>query len=55
MNVFLLPVVVGFLVALAATVLPEPWRLKGARLWVTAGVCALVSAVGIIGGIAGLI
>ena len=42
------------LVALAATVLPEPYRLRGARLAVMVGVCVVVSALGVVGGVAGL-
>ncbi len=47
LNAFLMPLVVGFLVALAATALPEPHRLRGSRLAITVGVCAVVSALGI--------
>ena len=54
LNAFLMPLVVGFLVALAATVLPEPYRLRGARLAVMVGVCVVVSALGVVGGVAGL-
>ncbi|MGO9421118.1 NRAMP family divalent metal transporter [Roseiarcus sp.] len=53
-NAFLMPLVVGFLVALAACALPEPYRLRGPRLAITVGVCAVVSALGIVGGIIGL-
>ena len=44
LNAFLMPLVVGFLVALAATVLPEPYRLRGWRMKFVVGICALVSA-----------
>lgn len=54
LNAFLMPLVVGFLIALAATALPEPYRLRGSRLAITAGVCAVVSALGIFGGVVGL-
>ena len=54
LNAFLMPLVVGFLVALAATALPEASRLKGGRLWLTVGICALVAALGVLGGVAGL-
>ena len=54
LNAFLMPLVVGFLVALAANALPEPYRLRGARLAITVGVCAVVSALGMAGGIVGL-
>ncbi len=55
LNAFLMPLVVGFLVALAAGALPEPYRLRGARLALTVGICAVVSALGVAGGIVGLI
>jgi Mn2+/Fe2+ NRAMP family transporter len=54
LNAFLMPLVVGFLVALAANALPEPYRLRGPRLAITVAVCAVVSALGLAGGIAGL-
>ncbi len=50
-----MPLVVGFLVALAADALPEPYRLRGLRLAITVAVCAVVSAVGVAGGLAGLL
>jgi Mn2+/Fe2+ NRAMP family transporter len=54
LNVFLLPLVLGFLVALAAWALPRPVRLRGAYLWIVIGVTGLVSAIGLAGGIYGL-
>ncbi len=54
LNAFLLPLVIGFLVALAVVALPEPWRLRGLRLWLTAGACTLMTAAGVAGGVAGL-
>jgi Mn2+/Fe2+ NRAMP family transporter len=54
LNAFLMPLVVGFLVALAARALPEPYRLKGRRLALTVGVCAAVSALGVAGGVMAL-
>ena len=54
LNAFLMPLVVGFLVALAANALPESSPLKGGRLWLTVAICALVSAVGVLGGVVGL-
>ncbi len=45
---------VGFLIALAAKALPEAQRLSGPRLAITVGVCAVVSALGMAGGVAGL-
>lgn len=53
LNAFLLPLVIGFLVALAATALPAGLRLRGWRLVLTAAIGALVAAIGVIAGIAG--
>jgi NRAMP (natural resistance-associated macrophage protein)-like metal ion transporter len=53
-NVFLLPAVLGFLVILAARALPEPLRLRGPRLWFITGTCVVVCAIGLAGGISGL-
>jgi hypothetical protein len=47
---FLMPLVIGFLVALALKALPEPYRLRGWYLGLIVGVCAIVSAVGVFGG-----
>jgi len=55
MNAFLLPLVIGFLVALAATALPEGHRLRGWYLLVLSTVCAAVCALGLFGGISGLL
>ena len=55
LNAFLMPLVVGFLVALAATALPEPHRIGGRRLALIAGLCAAVSALGVIGGLRALV
>ena len=46
LNALLMPLVVGFLVALAATVLPQGQRLSGGRLRLVVIVCGLVSALG---------
>ena len=54
LNAFLMPLVIGLLVALAVKVLPEPVRLRGWYLWLVAGVTAVVSALGVFGGIQGL-
>ena len=51
LNAFLMPLVVGFLIALAASALPEPYRLGGWRLRIIVGICAAVSALGVIGGL----
>ena len=55
LNAFLLPLVVGFLVALAVKALPAPARPRGLYLWVLIGVSAIVIAVGLYGGVAGLV
>src|SRR5208337_1007356 len=54
LNAFLLPLVIGFLVALALTALPVRLRPRRVYLWVLIGVSALVIAVGLYGGVAGL-
>jgi Mn2+/Fe2+ NRAMP family transporter len=54
LNAFLMPLVIGFLVALAVKALPEPYRLRGSYLGLLVGVCALVSAVGVFGGLQAL-
>ncbi|HEV2303277.1 MAG TPA: divalent metal cation transporter [Stellaceae bacterium] len=53
LNAFLLPLVVGPLVALAARVPPVELRLRGWYLWLVAGICSIVCGAGLIGGIAG--
>ena len=54
LNAFLLPLVIGFLIALAIKVLPEGIRPTGPYLWVLIGVSALVIAVGLFGGLQGM-
>ncbi len=54
LNAFVMPLVIGLLVVLAATALPEPMRLRGWYLRLVVGLCTLVSALGLAGGIAGL-
>jgi Mn2+/Fe2+ NRAMP family transporter len=54
LNAFLLPLVIGFLVALAVKALPAQVRLRGVYLWVLIGISAVVVAVGLFGGISGL-
>src|SRR5260370_34496496 len=46
-NAFLMPLVIGLLVALAARALPEPYRLRGWYLGVIVAGCTIVSAVGV--------
>jgi len=53
LNAFLLPLVIGLLVALAVRALPEPLRLRGWYLGLIIGICAIVCALGLFGGIAG--
>ena len=55
LNAFLMPLVIGFLVVLAVKALPEPYRLSGWYLGLIVGVCALVSAVGVFGGVQALL
>jgi Mn2+/Fe2+ NRAMP family transporter len=55
LNAFLLPLVIGFLVALAVKALPEPLRPRGGYLWVLIGTSAMVIAVGLFGGVSGLL
>ncbi len=54
LNAFLMPLMIGFLVALAATALPEPYRVRGWRLRLIVGISAAVSALGVIGGLQAL-
>ena len=54
LNAFLMPLVIGFLVALAVKALPASLRPRGLYLWVLTGVSAVVIAVGLYGGVAGL-
>ena len=55
LNAFLLPLVIGLLVALAVTALPEPLRPRGVYLCVLIGISAVVIAVGLFGGVSGLL
>jgi hypothetical protein len=55
LNAFLLPLVIGFLVALAVKALPEPLRPHGGYLWVLIGMSAIVVAMGLFGGVSGLL
>jgi Mn2+/Fe2+ NRAMP family transporter len=51
LNVFLLPLVIGFLVALASRALPEPLRLRGWYLGLIVAVSAAMCVVALFGGI----
>ncbi len=53
-NAFLMPLVIGLLVALAVVSLPEPYRLRGWYLATIVAVCAIVSGIGIFGGLRAL-
>ena len=55
LNAFLLPLVIGFLVALAVKALPEPLRPRGIYLWVLIGMSVIVIAVGLFGGVSALL
>jgi Mn2+/Fe2+ NRAMP family transporter len=55
LNTFLLPLVIGFLVVLAATALPQPLRPHGWYLGLLIGVAALVCTLGLYGGAAGFL
>jgi Mn2+/Fe2+ NRAMP family transporter len=50
LNAFLMPLVLGLLVALAVRALPEPVRLRGSRLWLIIAFSTGVSALGLLGG-----
>jgi Mn2+/Fe2+ NRAMP family transporter len=54
LNAFLLPLVVGFLVALATRTLPEAHRLRGRYLWTVVGCSSAVCGLGLIGGLSGI-
>jgi Mn2+/Fe2+ NRAMP family transporter len=54
LNAFLMPLVIGFLVALAVKALPEPYRPRNWYLASIVGVSAVVSAVGVFGGVQAL-
>jgi Mn2+/Fe2+ NRAMP family transporter len=54
-NAFLMPLMIGLLVALAVKALPAPVRLRGVRLWLIAGFSTIVCALGLYGAIAGLL
>jgi Mn2+/Fe2+ NRAMP family transporter len=53
MNALLLPVVLGFLIALAVFSLPPERRLRGPYMWVVIVVSALTTALGVFGGLSG--
>jgi Mn2+/Fe2+ NRAMP family transporter len=53
MNALMLPVVLGFLIALAVRALPRKHRLQGWYLWVVAAVAGVTCALGVFGGLSG--
>ena len=55
MNALLLPVVLGFLIALAVKALPEHVRLKGWYLWLVIAVAGVTCALGVFGGLTGAV
>jgi NRAMP (natural resistance-associated macrophage protein)-like metal ion transporter len=54
MNALLLPLVLGFLIALAVRALPEKVRLKGWYLWVVIVVAGATCLLGVFGGLSGI-
>ncbi|MBV8524446.1 MAG: divalent metal cation transporter [Acetobacteraceae bacterium] len=55
LNALLLPLVIGLLVVLAVKALPESFRPRGFYLWVLIVISAIVIAVGLVGGVSGLV
>jgi Mn2+/Fe2+ NRAMP family transporter len=53
MNALLLPLVLGFLVALAITALPAQYRLRGIYLWIVVAVSFLTTSLGVYSAISG--
>jgi len=54
MNAFMLPILLGVLIALSVTALPPARRLRGVYLWLVLAVCMLTAAAGVFGGVSGL-
>jgi Mn2+/Fe2+ NRAMP family transporter len=54
MNALMLPLVLGFLVALAAKALPPEHRLRGGYFWLVIAVVALTAGLGVYGGLSSL-
>jgi Mn2+/Fe2+ NRAMP family transporter len=54
LNAFLMPLVIGFLVALAVKALPEPYRVRGWYLALIAAVSTVVAGLGVFGGLQAL-
>jgi hypothetical protein len=53
MNALLLPLVLGFLIALCVRALPETVRLRGSYLWLVVIVVGMTTALGVFGGFSG--
>ena len=53
MNAFMLPLVLGFLIALAVKALPRAHRLQGVYLWIVVAVATVTCALGVFGGLSG--
>ncbi len=53
MNALMLPLVLGFLIALAVKALPRAYRLGGWYLWVVIAVATVTCALGVFGGLSG--
>ncbi|PPQ29218.1 NRAMP family divalent metal transporter [Rhodopila globiformis] len=53
MNALMLPLVLGFLIALAVRALPRAYRLQGWYLWLVVGVAMVTCALGVFGGLSG--
>ena len=53
MNAFMLPIVLGLLIALAGRALPRPQRLRGGYLWIVVAVATVTCALGVFGGLSG--
>jgi Mn2+/Fe2+ NRAMP family transporter len=54
MNALLLPLVLGFLIALSITSLPDRYKLRGWYKWVVIVVAGLTTALGVFGGLQGV-
>jgi hypothetical protein len=53
MNALLLPLVLGFLIALSIFSLPPEQRLRGPYMWLVIIVSALTTTLGVYGGLSG--
>lgn len=53
LNAFLLPMAIGFLIALSVKTLPKPLRPRGAYLWILISLSVMAVALGLYGGVCG--